>query len=60
MATKAVRYYSVEEGSTENMHYRITVKDHLGKVVDEFLRPTMAEALSAFEHAGYRRVAGAA
>lgn len=47
--------FQVEEGSTENMWYRIRVFFR-GVVVEEFLRPTMKEAQTAFENAGYKDV----
>jgi len=48
-----VKKFEVEERSTENMWYVIRVFFR-GKIVEEFLRPTMREAQAAFEHAGYK------
>lgn len=61
MRSAAVKEFEVDEDSTENMWYRITVKFRDGKtlggvVVDEFLFPTMREAQRAFKNAGYRKV----
>lgn len=52
MRYQATGTFDVEERSTENMWYQITVKFR-GEVVDVFLKPTMRKAKLAFEHAGY-------
>jgi hypothetical protein len=55
MKFKATKEFEVEEGSTDNMWYKITVKFR-GTVVDEFLTPTQREARLQFEAAGYKTV----
>jgi hypothetical protein len=53
MVRTATKDFTVEENSTDDMWYRITVYDHRGNVVDMFHTPTMHEAQLNFEHAGY-------
>lgn len=55
MRTIAVKEFEIREGSTANSWYEIGVyfKDDL---VENFLKPTMSEARSDFERAGYRRI----
>ncbi len=55
MAT-AIKTFDVEEGSTPEMQYKITVR-FKGKVVDTFLYDRMDLCLRAFENAGYKRLA---
>lgn len=50
-----VKWFEVVERTVqESMYYRIEVRFN-GVMVDEFERPTMREAVLAFEHAGYKR-----
>ncbi len=51
----AIKKFTVEAYSTENMWYKIVVKLK-GEVVDTFLEKTMDGAWRAFEAAGYERV----
>ena len=50
---KAIKEFEVDEGSTTNLWYRIRVFFN-GKLVEEFLKPTMFAARRAFEKAGYK------
>ena len=52
----AIKRFEIEEGSTDNMEYEIRVRFR-GKVVKRFRAPTMREATTAFENAGYKRIA---
>jgi len=49
---KLVRFYEMTEGSTENMWYQIVIT--CGNEKTEILKPTMREAYSALEQAGYK------
>ncbi len=51
MESKAIKEFTVREGSV-GTYYKIEVLFR-GKVVDTFFKPTMKEAQSAFENAGY-------
>lgn len=50
----AVQVYEIDEGSTENMWYRITVRRR-GVVVEVFETETMRQAQQQLENAGYKR-----
>lgn len=52
----AIRRFEIEEGSTANLWYEIKVKFR-GKVIKRFYAPTMQQAVTEFENAGYERVA---
>ena len=52
MPRRAIKEFTVTEGSIENAWYKITVRFR-GKIVDEFVKPTMKEAQADFERAGY-------
>jgi hypothetical protein len=58
MRNTAIKTFEIEEGSTEGMHYRITVRDG-SRTVKVYERPTMREAQQAFEQDGYKLVAWA-
>jgi hypothetical protein len=51
----AIKEFGVTEGSTENMWYLIEVWWR-GKIIERFHTPTMQQARSEFEAAGYRLV----
>lgn len=53
MPRKAIKEFVVTEGSIEHAWYKITVMFR-GKIVDEFVKPTMREAQRDFQQAGYR------
>lgn len=52
-ATVAIKRFRIRRESTPSMHYRITVEDGTGRVLDKFESPTMLEAERDFEQAGY-------
>lgn len=54
---KAYKEFYVEEGSMENLWYKVTVRQSRGgPVIEEFIASTMVAAHQAFERAGYKRV----
>jgi hypothetical protein len=50
----AVQIFKVSRRSTDAMQWSITVEDAAGRVLDTFTAPTMKEAESDFEQAGYK------
>jgi hypothetical protein len=49
---KVTKIFEIDEGSTENMWYRIAVY-FKGKQVEMFLEETMGEAINKLRAAGY-------
>ncbi len=48
----AIKKFEISEGTTERLTYLIEVRFR-GEVIERFERPTMREAVNAFEFAGY-------
>lgn len=56
MTSKAVQTFRIEERTTDSMWYEIKIiSDYNGELVEVICRPTMQEAILAFELKGYKK-----